>query len=170
VTFLIENPDGEVRTSIAEFIASALTGLIKKYDYKLNGKDELELKIIGFLDILFSLLPSTVSKAWTKFNNYFEFWYEFGNKGKVQIGYMIRKEILKHFLDYYLDKKSPLKIYDNKPQIGSKYANPNFTMLLKTVNLLLATILNSFFFKLSEDDLKILVNFDCMDKLICDNH
>jgi hypothetical protein len=32
----------------SEFLASALTGLIKKYDYKLNGKDELELKIIGF--------------------------------------------------------------------------------------------------------------------------
>jgi hypothetical protein len=46
VTFLIENPDGEVRTSIAEFLASTLTALIKKYDLKLNGKDELELKII----------------------------------------------------------------------------------------------------------------------------
>lgn len=91
VTFLIENPDGEVRTSIAEFLASALTALIKKYDFKLTGKDPLELKIIAFLDNLFSLLPTTVSKAWTKFNNYFEFWYEFGNKGKVQVGYMIRK-------------------------------------------------------------------------------
>ena len=91
VTFLIENPDGEVRTSVAEFLASALTALIQKYNFTLTGKEELELKIIGYLDNLFSLLPITVSKAWTKFNNYFEFWYEFGSKSKVQVGYMIRK-------------------------------------------------------------------------------
>lgn len=79
---------------------------------------------------------------------------------------MIGKEILKHFLDYYLDKKSPLKIYENKPQIGSKYANPNFTMLLKTVTSLISSILTSPEYKLSEDDYKILINFDCMEKLI----
>jgi hypothetical protein len=83
VTFLIENPDGEVRTAVVEFLASALPALIKKYGFELTGKDPLELKIIAFLDNLFSLLPTTVSKAWTKFNNYFEFWYEFGNRGKV---------------------------------------------------------------------------------------
>lgn len=65
------------------------------------------------------------------------------------MGYMIRKEILKHFLDYYLDKKSPLKIYENKPQIGSKYANPNFTMLLKTVTSLISSMLTSSEYKLS---------------------
>ena len=80
---MIENPDGEVRTAVVEFLASALTALIKKYGFELTGKDPLELKIIAFLDNLFSLLPTTVSKAWTKFNNYFEFWYEFGNRGKV---------------------------------------------------------------------------------------
>jgi hypothetical protein len=46
---------------------------------------------------------------------------------------MVRNEMLKYFIDYFLDKKSPLKIYVNKPQIGSSYANPNFTMLLKTI-------------------------------------
>lgn len=83
---------------------------------------------------------------------------------------MIGKEILKHFLDYYLDKKSPLKIYENKPQIGSKYANPNFTMLLKTVTSLISSILTSSEYKLSEGDYKILINFDCMEKLISENY
>ena len=46
---------------------------------------------------------------------------------------MVRKEVVKHFIDYFLDKKSPLKIYINKPTIGSSYANPNFGMLLKTI-------------------------------------
>ena len=46
---------------------------------------------------------------------------------------MVKKEVVKHFIDYFLDKKSPLKIYKDRPQIGSSYANPNFGMLLKTI-------------------------------------
>jgi len=44
----------------------------------------MDKKIINFLDGLFSLLPNTVSKAWTKFGQYFEFWHDFSNKGKVE--------------------------------------------------------------------------------------
>ena len=83
---------------------------------------------------MLSLLPTTVSKCWTKFSQYFEFWYEFSMAGPTAVKFMLRKEVIKHFLDYFLDKKSPLQIYANKAhQIGSKYANPNFTMVLKGV-------------------------------------
>lgn len=44
----------------------------------------MDKKIVNFLDKLFSLLPTAVSKAWTKFGQYFEFWYDFGAKGKVE--------------------------------------------------------------------------------------
>ena len=39
-------------------------------------------------------------------------------------------------MDYFLDQKSPLKIYATKKEheIGSSYANPNFSMLLKCVS------------------------------------
>lgn len=93
--------------------------------------------VISFLDNLFSLIGTTVSKCWTKFNQYFEFWYEFSRKSSVTGSYMVRKEFLKHFIDYFLDKKSPLKIYINRPTIGSSYASPNFGMLLKTIESLL---------------------------------
>ena len=48
---------------------------------------------------------------------------------------MLRKEIIKHFMDYFLDTKSPLKIYATKKehQIGSSYSSPNFSMLLKCI-------------------------------------
>lgn len=51
------------------------------------------------------------------------------------VQYMISREIIKHFMDYFLDTKSPLKIYATKRehQIGSSYAAPNFSMLLKCV-------------------------------------
>lgn len=49
--------------------------------------------------------------------------------------YMVNRDIIKHFMDYFLDTKSPLKIYATKREhpIGSSYANPNFSMLLKCV-------------------------------------
>ena len=52
---------------------------------------------------------------------------------------MLNKDIITHFMDYFLDAKSPLKIYNSKKQhtIGSTYANPNFSMLLKCVSSLL---------------------------------
>lgn len=39
-------------------------------------------------------------------------------------------------MDYYLDTKSPLKIYAKKKEnsIGSSYASPNFSFLLKCVS------------------------------------
>ena len=42
-------------------------------------------------------------------------------------------------MDYFLDNKSPLRIYCDKKenQIGSSYASPNFSFLLKCVSVLL---------------------------------
>jgi hypothetical protein len=78
---------------------------------------------------------------------------------------MIRKEFLKHFIDYFLDKKSPLKIYINRPTIGSQYANPNFTMLLKTIESLLEFDLHNKI-DLSNEEKIIILNFNFIEKLI----
>jgi len=59
------------------------------------------------------LIPTTVTKCWTKFNQYFEFWYLISER-KIFAKYLVEREILKHFVDYFLDKKSPLKIYTTK--------------------------------------------------------
>lgn len=90
----------------------------------------------------------------------------------------MRREFIKHFIDYFLDKKSPLQIYAKKAnQIGSSYASPNFSMLLKTVSYLISMCLqpvnqclqpvNQCFqpvskFSLSQDDLLLLLHFDSL--------
>lgn len=91
---------------------------------------------------MLNLIPTTVTKCWTKFNQYFEFWY-LVSKIKVFAKYLVDREVLKHFADYFLDKKSPLKIYATKKvqEIGSSYANPDFSMLLRCVS----QILNYYF-------------------------
>ena len=39
ITFLIENPDSEVRTSVAGFLADTFSTLIEKNNFTLTGKD-----------------------------------------------------------------------------------------------------------------------------------
>lgn len=87
--------------------------------------------------------------------------------------YLVNTQVLKHFVDYFLDKKSPLKIYTNKKvqEIGSSYANPDFSMLLRCVS----TLLNYYFdeqngFKLTEDDQKVLIYFEFIEKLISEGY
>ena len=52
---------------------------------------------------------------------------------------MMKREVIKHFMDYFLHEKSPLQISVKKRQhsIGSEYAKPNFSMLLKCISSLL---------------------------------
>lgn len=82
---------------------------------------------------------------------------------------MVRKEVIKHFTDYFLDKKSPLKIYLNRPAIGSSYANPNFGMLLKTIESLIEFYLVHRI-PLSPEERVILINFNFIEKLVHDGY
>jgi len=77
VTLLIENSELEVRTNIANFLANCFCYFMedKKLTLDHEDLDENNQIILKFLDNLFSLIPTTVSKCWTKFNQYFEFWY-----------------------------------------------------------------------------------------------
>lgn len=58
---------------MANFLAKVIADTIETK--KINITDNNDDPIFKFLDKLFSLLPSTVSKCWTKFGQYFEFWY-----------------------------------------------------------------------------------------------
>ena len=171
VSLLIENSEVEVRTNVAYFLANSFHYFIQDRELTLLPEDHSEDNqlVLSFLDNLFSLIPTTVSKCWTKFNQYFEFWYEFSRRSEVTAGYMVRKEFLKHFIDYFLDRKSPLKIYINKPTIGSTYANPNFTMLLRTIESLLE-FYTTHRLPLSGEEKLIIINCSFIEKLIHDNY
>lgn len=112
ISLLIESSDADIRTSMANFLAKVIADTIAAKN--INIYDHPEDPIFKFLDKLLALLPSTVSKCWTKFGQYFEFWYELSNKGETLVEYMSNREIIKHFMDYFLDTKSPLKIYSVK--------------------------------------------------------
>ena len=68
--------------------------------------------------------------------------------------------MIKHFTDYFLDSKSPLKIYATKRehQIGSSYTNPNFSMLLRCVSSLVEKSITFHERKLTFDERILLMN------------
>lgn len=67
----------DIRTNIAYFLSNSFHYYIEEKELTLFVEDQSpeNLLVVGFLDNLFSLIPTTVSKCWTKFNQYFEFWY-----------------------------------------------------------------------------------------------
>lgn len=77
-------------------------------------------------------------------------------------------------MDYFLDNKSPLRIYCDKKenQIGSSYASPNFSFLLKCVSVLLGykigrntevqANMSELASKLSEDEEVLLISCDSL--------
>lgn len=87
VTLLIESSDVDIRTAMANFLSRVIADTIEAKGISIQTHNEDP--IFKFLDNLLSLLPSTVSRCWTKFGQYFEFWYELSNKGKKLVEYMI---------------------------------------------------------------------------------
>lgn len=80
--------------------------------------------------------------------------------------------MISHFLDYFLDKKSPLGIYSKKKhEIGNKSSNssPNFSSLLDTISNLVGLAMNSTPMRLTPTDNKILMSFDFLDKIFAEN-
>lgn len=69
ISLLIESSDADIRTSMANFLSKAIADTVeaKNITIEANRDDP----IFKFLDSLFLLLPSTVSRCWTKFGQYF---------------------------------------------------------------------------------------------------
>jgi hypothetical protein len=86
---------------------------------------------------------------------------------------MIRKEAISHFIDYFLEKKSPLGIYANKKfAIGGKHSTnpPNFGPLFEAVSILVSKLSEVNPDGLTSNDKKVLMNFDFYYKMISENN
>lgn len=167
---LLESNDAELRSSICSLLLTIVNSNIEKHQLPLTRSNDIDTQLVEFLDALFALIPTTVSKNWIKFTQYFEFWKQLATSGPAPFDYMIRKECISHFYDYFLEKKSPLGIYANKKHaIGSKYASPNFAPLLETANYLIMQICSIDPSRLTANDRKIM-SFDFFNKMITENN
>lgn len=85
----------------------------------------------------------------------------------------MKREVIKHFMDYFLYDKSPLKISVKNRQhtIGSSYASPNFSMLLKCISSLLKNRMEIYkTIKLSDEEEILIMSCESLEKLISDNY
>lgn len=167
---LLESNDADLRSSICNLLLTIVNSTIEKYKLPLSRSNEIDIQVVDFLDGMFAMIPTTVSKNWIKFTQYFEFWKQFATAGPAQFDYLISKECISHFYDYFLEKKSPLGIYANKKHaIGSKYASPNFAPLLETANYLIMQVCTIDPARLTVNDRKIM-SFEFFNKMIVENN
>ena len=163
---LLESNDAELRSSICSLLLTIVNSTIDKCQLTLTNSNPTDSQIVEFLDAMFSMIPTLVSKNWIKFTQYFEFWKHFATQGPVQFEYLIQKGCISHFYDYFLEKKSQLGIYANKKHaIGSKYASPNFAPLLETANYLIMQLCSIDHTRLTLNDRKIM-SFEFFNKMI----
>jgi hypothetical protein len=142
---LLENSDQEMRACIALLLAGCVGGIVKAEGLKLTAEGDLDQKVVEFLDKMFAELPNNVAKNWLKFSQYFEFWKVFAEQTEACYDYLMRKETISHFIDFQLEKKSPLQIYANKKHvIGNRFTPPNFSALTDVVCLLINKTVNTY--------------------------
>jgi hypothetical protein len=79
-----------------------------------HGSAENVEEVRRFLGRLLGLLPTFVAKNWTKFNSYFLFWYELIHENEQVEEMFLEEGMPVKLLDYFMEKKSPLRIYSSK--------------------------------------------------------
>lgn len=131
------------RECVADLFSFVLNRLVA-YDFS----DESLVK--RFIDAIFVLIPAECSKYWTRFQQFWDFLYNFasGGKndgtaeeaaeaGKLQIEYLMEIDAITKLIDFYLAEKSPFATTaENRTQMGNKFFMPCFDGLIKTVSLL----------------------------------
>lgn len=68
---LLESNDAELRSSICSLLLTIVNSNIEKHQLPLTRSNDIDTQLVEFLDALFALIPTTVSKNWIKFTQYF---------------------------------------------------------------------------------------------------
>jgi len=69
VNLLIETSDTDIRSAMTNFLSRVVADTVQTNNINIHNNPDHA--IFKFLDKLFGLLPSTVSKCWIKFGQYF---------------------------------------------------------------------------------------------------
>ena len=87
-----------------------------------------------------SLLNTEVAKNWIKSESFFFVFYklltESANSSDLYF-FLVSKELIAQYVDFILEKDSPLNLAIKKHQIGNKHANIDFTYAVQTILFLL---------------------------------
>ncbi|CAD8116913.1 unnamed protein product [Paramecium sonneborni] len=107
------------------------------FNQTIQIQGEITQKIQEGLDQLFLMLQDQVPKNWTRFDQYFQFWLDFIQEGKLQIQYCLQKDMILYMIDFILDKSSPLLLYEKKTQMGNAYFPINCQIPMQIISVLL---------------------------------
>lgn len=77
-------------------------------------KHAIERQIIPFLRKMYDLFDEQLPKHWQNINQFFLFWKNLAQGGEYQIKLLYHLKIISKFLDFMLDKHSPVEGINNK--------------------------------------------------------
>jgi hypothetical protein len=116
------------------------------------------------------LFDEALAKNWQNINQFFMFWKNLAAGGEYQLHILYEMKIITKFLDFILDKNSPLTGVNSKGvwKLGSQYSSPDYDSLIDTIAIVcsradttwnrLNNKDNKVLFKLSENDKKLIYN------------
>ncbi|CAD8119650.1 unnamed protein product [Paramecium sonneborni] len=114
---------------------SKLLSILFNQTIQIQG--QITEKLNEGLDQLFLMIQDQVPKNWIRYEQYFDFWLDFIQGGKLQQEYSFKKKMVLYMVDFILDKSSPLQLYEKKVQMGNAYVSMNFQIQLQIVSILL---------------------------------
>lgn len=150
----LKSPEESVRGQIGQLTLYLINTMISHHKLELNDvilteeqiaslseeerrKVQAELQIQRFLQHAAAIMPNEVAQAWLKMGQYFEFWRDFANSGEAQVNYLYKREFIAVLIDFYLEKRSPLKDFsEKKHSIGNRFADPEYKPLVQTIAIL----------------------------------
>lgn len=126
VQMLVASTEEQLRASASLLLSKTVTVILGECD---EGRRAM---VVQFLLRLLELLPTYVAKNWTKFNSYFGFWQALVEQSQEIERLFLAENMPVKLLDYFMEKKSPLRIYSSKKHsFDSKYQSPNFGALFR---------------------------------------
>ena len=87
-----------------------------------------------FISSLLALIPQDLSKHWTRFQQFWQFFRDFALGGELQSVFLLNSGVISVFIDFYLAEKSPLlRPGEKRTSLGNKMWNPDFDPLIQTL-------------------------------------
>lgn len=118
---------------------SFLLNFMVDYEVKQYGLEYLNSECMSarFVDGLLNMIPQECSKHWSRFLYFWQVIRDFASGGEMQVRYLMQKEAIAQFIDFYLGPSSPLAPPgDKRNTFGSKQWPPQFDTLIQTLSIL----------------------------------
>lgn len=100
--------------------------------------------MFGLINFLLSNLNTDIAKNWTKAESFFIFMKLMVDKSihiRSLYDFITSKHLIAQYIDFIMEKDSPIKLTHKRHQMGNKYAGVDFSAAIQTILCLLQRVI-----------------------------